>query len=246
MRRFFVEPENITDKKARIIEDASHITKVLRMEVGDQILLFDGTGLEYIAKLTLIDTKECIAEVLDSTFSEQEPNIKVTIFQGIPKSGKMESIIQKSVELGAYAIVPVSLDRCVVKLDGGKKEAEKLKRWNKVALEASKQCGRGLVPKVMPSVTLKDAIKMMDSMDLGIMPYEVMGHQGDCSLKAVLQGNDYNSIGVLIGPEGGFSDKEAEEAKKSLKLVGLGKRILRTETVASAMLSIIMYENNQM
>ena len=247
MRRFFTEPQNIHETSADIFEDAAHITRVLRMEVGDRILLFDGTGWEYTAELTQIDSKQCLAKILDKSYSEQEPAIQITIFQGIPKSGKMESIIQKSVELGASSIVPTALERCVAKLDSGKKEMEKLKRWNKVSLEAAKQCGRGKVPEILSSVSFTEAIKQMQSMDLALMPYEVLGHQGECSLKSVLQTEQYRSIGILIGPEGGFSDQEASYAQeKGIRLVGLGKRILRTETVASAMLAMIMYENNQM
>ncbi len=247
MRRFFTEPHNITGDTARILEDAAHITRVLRMEPDEHVLLFDGSGWEYTAKLTYIDAKECRATILDKSFSEQEPKTMVTIFQGIPKSGKMESIIQKSVELGVSAIVPTSLDRCVAKLEQGKKETEKLKRWNKVALEAAKQCGRGKIPEVLPPLTFSGAIAKMKEMDLALMPYELLGHQGECSLKNILQSKTYQTIGILIGPEGGFSDDEAQKAKDAgLILVGLGKRILRTETVASAMLSIIMYEKNEM
>ncbi len=247
MRRFFTEPQNISGETACILEDASHITRVLRMESGERILLFDGSGWEYIAELTKIDAKECHATILKKIYSEQEPRTEVTIFQGIPKTGKMESIIQKSVELGVTAIVPTALERCVSKLEPGKKETEKLKRWNKVSLEAAKQCGRGKVPKVLPPVTLDEAIKQMMSMDLSLMPYELLGHQGECSLKQALSSKDFTSVGILIGPEGGFSDAEAERAKDAgITLVGLGKRILRTETVSSAMLSMIMYEKNEM
>ena len=129
MRRFFTEPENITGDTIRILEDASHITRVLRMESGDQILVFDGTGYEYTAALTLLDNRECQAKILEKTFSKQEPKTKITIFQGLPKSGKMESIIQKSVELGVSSIVPTATERCVVKLDQ-KSKKEKAKRWN--------------------------------------------------------------------------------------------------------------------
>lgn len=247
MRRFFTEPQNISSNTARILEDASHIARVLRMESGERILLFDGSGWEYIAELTQIDAKVCLATILEQSYSVQEPKTEVTIFQGIPKSGKMESIIQKSVELGVSAIVPTALERCVSKLEQGKKETEKLKRWNKISLEAAKQCGRGKVPKVLPPITLDEAIKQMKSMDLALMPYELLGHQGECSLKQALQSKVFTSVGILIGPEGGFSDAEAEKAKEAgVTLVGLGKRILRTETVASAMLSMIMYEKNEM
>lgn len=247
MRRFFTEPHNINGTVAVILEDATHITRVLRMNVGDEVLIFDGTGYEYTARLISVDKERCEAEILSSRFSEQEPSVSVTIYQGIPKSGKMEGIIQKSVELGVYSIVPVSMDRCVAKLDGGKKEAEKIKRWNKIAVEAAKQCGRGILPKVENAVSFDEAIAKMADTELAIMPYEMLGHMGQASLKEVLSQNKASEIAVIIGPEGGFSDSEAEKAKAAgISLVGLGTRILRTETVSSAILAAIMYENNEM
>ena len=247
MRRFFVEPENINDNIAHILEDARHITSVLRMETGNNVILFDGTGYEYTAILTQIDTKECLAEIYEKKFSEQEPRFDVIIFQGIPKSGKMESIIQKSVELGVSEIVPVALDRCVAKIEKGKKEEEKLKRWNKISVEAAKQCGRGKIPVVSKSVTINEALERMKNTDISIMPYEVLGHEGEKNLKYILKEKEFKTISILIGSEGGFTDSEAEKAKDAgVRLVGLGKRILRTETVASTMLSIIMYEKNEM
>ena len=247
MRRFFTEPQNITENIAYIFEDAVHITRVLRMNEGDNVILFDGTGYEYTAVLTKIDSHECTAKIIEKQFSKLEPNVKVTIFQGIPKAGKMESIIQKSIELGAYQIIPTVLDRCIAKFDSEKKQNEKLKRWNKIALEAAKQCGRGIVSSVLPQVNLSEAISKMKTMDIGIMPYELLGHRGESSLKSVLQANDFKSIGILIGPEGGFSDAEALLVKDNgIIPVGLGKRILRTETVATAMLAVIMYEKNEM
>ena len=245
MRRFFTEPMNICDGKIRIIEDASHITKVLRMSEGDEIIVFDGTGKEYKARLDVISQKECLASVVSEEFSSAEPSVKVSVFQGIPKSGKMETIIQKVVELGAYQIVPVEMERCVVKLDG-KSRVEKAKRWNKVSVEAAKQCGRSVIPKVLEPIEYNKALEMMSELDLAIMPYEVLGHDGEKGLKELLQSFNGKSVGVIIGPEGGFSDKEAENAKnKGIKQIGLGKRILRTETVASAIVPIIMYDKDE-
>lgn len=247
MRRFFTEPDNIKANTASITEDAMHITKVLRMQEGDMITLFDGTGYEYTAKLTNINKDVCTAEIISKNMSTLEPDTKVTIYQGIPKSGKMEGIIQKSVELGVYAIVPVEMDRCVAKLDGGKKQSERIKRWNKVAVEAAKQCGRGILPEVKEPVSFKTAIEQMKSGGLPLMPYEILSSSKDSSVKNVLSQNNNTEISVIIGPEGGFSDSEAEYAKSNgINLVGLGKRILRTETVSSAVLAIIMYEKNEM
>lgn len=245
MRRFFTEPQNIVDDVAYIFEDAAHITKVLRMNTGEKILVFDGSGYEYTAELFEVNREKCAARILSKEFSAQEPNVKVTIFQGIPKSGKMDSIIQKSVELGVYSIVPVAMERCVSKLDK-KSGAEKQKRWNKIAVEAAKQCGRGILPTVEEPVDFKTAIKRMAEGELALMPYEMLGHMGVSNLKDVLKGNGAKEICVLIGPEGGISDSEAQlAADNGIKAVGLGNRILRTETVSGAMLAMIMYENNE-
>lgn len=245
MRRFFTDPENINGNEIRIYEDASHITKVLRMNTGDELIVFDGGGYEYRARLVSITPKECIADIIDKTESEAEPQIKVSVFQGIPKSGKMETIIQKVVELGAHEIVPVEMARCVVRLDG-KGKTEKTKRWNKVSVEAAKQCGRSVIPKVLEPVSYKNALEMMKKLDLSLMPYEVLGHEGKHGLKELLKEFNGKSVGVIIGPEGGFSDEEAEMAKSfGIHTIGLGRRILRTETVASAVVPIIMYEKDE-
>ena len=246
MRRFFTEPQNICGDTAYIIEDAAHITKVLRMEAGDEVLIFDGSGYEYTARLTEVSRESCAAEILSKEFSAQEPKIRVTVFQGIPKSGKMDGIIQKSVELGVFSVVPVAMDRCVSKLDK-KAAVEKPKRWNKIAQEAAKQCGRGILPRVEEPIDFKEAVKRMARLELAIMPYEELGHSGVSNLKEVLKSSDAKEIGVIIGPEGGFSDSEAQLAINSgIKTVGLGRRILRTETVSGAMLAMIMYETDEM
>lgn len=247
MRRFFTEPENISSDYVNITEDASHITKVLRMSIGDRIIVFDGTGYEYTAELTSIDKNKCIAKIVSKTYSEQEPNVKVVIYQGIPKSDKMDMIIQKAVELGATSIVPVSMDRCVTKLDNAKKLSEKVKRWNKIAVEAAKQCGRGILPSVEIPLKFSQAVDKLKQTELSIMPYEVLGHSGVSSLRNKLNTTNATDIGVLIGPEGGFSDAEAEYAKENgINMVGLGKRILRTETVSSVILSAILYESGEL
>ena len=247
MRRFFTEPENISTECAKITEDAGHITKVLRMNIGDKILIFDGTGYEYTAELTSINKEVCEAKIISKEYSEQEPKVKVIIYQGIPKSDKMEGIIQKSVELGASSIVPVSMDRCVSKLDNPKKSSEKIKRWNKIAVEAAKQCGRGVLPSVESPISFKQAIERLKATELSVMPYEVLGHSGVSSLRDTLCLSNATEIGVMIGPEGGFSDSEAEYAKvNNINMVGLGKRILRTETVSSAILAAIMYQSGEM
>ncbi|MBE7031737.1 MAG: 16S rRNA (uracil(1498)-N(3))-methyltransferase [Ruminococcaceae bacterium] len=248
MRRFFTEPQNISGNTANIFEDSKHIEKVLRMKCGDEILIFDGTGYEYTARLTAIEKNLCKAEILKKEISLSEPKTKITLFQGLPKSGKMELIVQKAVELGVMRVVPVMMERCVTKIANAAAGAEKAKRWNKVSVEAAKQCGRGLVPEVLAPVTFEKAIEMLAGIQLPLMPYEVLGHEGRCDLKGVLGDNpDATEFGILVGPEGGFSDEEAAFAiEHGIRAVGLGKRILRTETVASALIPVIMYDRGEL
>ncbi len=243
MRSFFTEPENVDADVIILTEDASHIKKVLRMQPGDEVLVFDGTGAEYLSEIEEIEASLVRCRIKDRKISESEPQVKVTVFQGIPKADKMEQIIQKCVELGVFSIVPVKTDRCIAKV----KDNEKIKRWNKISREAVKQCGRGVVPKVMEPVSFKEALNLMKEMDVSLMPYEVLGHDGEHGLKEILKDNkNAKKIGIIIGPEGGFSDSEANLAKESgIKTIGLGKRILRTETVASSVLSVIMYEYDE-
>lgn len=245
MRRFFTDPENIIGDNIRIIEDASHITKVLRKSPGDKIIVFDGSGYEYTASLSVVNSKECLAKVIKKEFSACEPDIKVSLFQGLPKSDKMDLIVQKSVELGVYEITPVISERCVSKLNEKNSEV-KIRRWNKISVEAAKQCGRGICPRVTSPLSFSDAVSKMKELSLAVMPYEVLGHEGEHGLKELLKKWDGKSIGILIGPEGGFSDFEAEFAKeRGIYQVGLGRRILRTETVGSSLISIVMYEKDE-
>lgn len=247
MRRFFTEPHNINGNKAAIFEDSRHISQVLRMNCGDEILLFDGSGWEYKASLVEIDKKVCYAEILEKNLSLSEPRTEITLFQGLPKAGKMETIVQKAVELGAVKIVPVEMDRCVTKIKNADAGREKALRWNKVSLEAAKQCGRGRTPEVSEPISFETAMCEMKKFDLSVMPYEELGHEGKVGLKEVLQTyKDAKKIAIMVGPEGGFSKDEASLAADSgVCMVGLGKRILRTETVASAVIPVVMYEKNE-
>ncbi len=247
MRRFFTEPQNIKGDSIEIFEDSRHIEKVLRMSCGDKILVFDGTGMEYTAELAAIEKNLCRATVISRSASLSEPKTRITLFQGLPKSGKMELIVQKAVELGVSEIVPVVMERCVVKINSAAAGAEKAARWNKVSVEAAKQCGRGKVPLVCAPVSFDEAIRRMTELELAVMPYEELGHEGRLGLKDLLAANKSAvEIGVMVGPEGGFSEKEAEFAvEKGIHTVGLGKRILRTETVSGAILPVIMFDRDE-
>ena len=243
MRRFFTEPQNIAGNTAYIFEDARHIEKALRMSVGDELIVFDGSGFEYTARLTEISKNRCTAEITEKRESLSEPKVKITLFQALPKAGKMETVIQKAVELGVYEIVPVITERCVTKIANAAAAAEKAARWNKVSVEAAKQCGRGIIPKVCLPLRFEDAIGMMQKAEVAILPYEELGHGGEKGLRGALAAvPNAASYSVMVGPEGGFSDREAEYARENgISLVGLGKRILRTETVASAIIPVIMF-----
>lgn len=247
MRRFFTEPQNISGDVVEIFEDAKHIEKVLRMNCGDKILVFDGSGAEYTAELTEINKTVCKGRILEKSFSLSEPKTRITLFQALPKTGKMETIIQKAVELGVFEIVPVMTERCVTKINNKAAGEEKAKRWNKVSVEAVKQCGRGLIPKVLEPVSFEEAVAMMKELQVPLMPYELLGHEGQRGLKEILDSEPSASeFGIFVGPEGGFSDSEAEYAvENGIKAIGLGRRILRTETVASALIPMIMFHKDE-
>ena len=239
MPKFFTKTDYISDNELKIIgEDVSHISKVLRMSAGDDIIVCDGEGNDYDAVITSVSKTEVVAEIKGKYVCDAEPCVDVILYQALPKQGKMEYIIQKNTELGVKKIIPVYTKRCVVK------PSDKSERWNKVAESAAKQCGRGVIPEVAPTISFDEAIKQMKEYDLALMPYEC---EEDVTLKSVLKSSEYKTVSIFIGPEGGFDLKEVEVAKNAgIRQVTLGKRILRTETAASAVLPIIMYENNEL
>lgn len=242
MPKFFVPKENIHGDTIVInSEDVSHITRVLRMNVGDTLILCDGKCFDYDAEITEIKPKEIICRIIKAAKSDTEPDIQVTLFQGLPKASKMEYIIQKTTELGISRIVPCKLSRCVVKLENAKAEMKKTERWQKIAESAAKQSGRGIVPEIAPVASIDDVIAQMKEYDIAFAPYECEEMQ---SLRDVLTSVDKPvTIGFIIGPEGGFDMSEIEKLRAAgIKTVTLGKRILRTETAGEAVLAMTMYE----
>ena len=236
MRRFFCD--NITASAATITgEDAHHISRVLRMKAGDALSLCDGAGNEYDAVITAISQDTVVCELGTLHASEAESLVHVTLFQCLPKAGKMELIVQKCTELGVFSIVPVQSARCVVV--PGKDYDKKRERYNRVALEAAKQSRRAMVPQVLPLVELKKID--VKAFDLFLVAYE---DENTVSLKQALRAaNTPRSIALLIGPEGGLEEGEiAQLVKAGAKSVSLGKRILRTETAGMAMLAQTLYE----
>lgn len=242
MYHFFVTPAQIADGYAVITgQDVNHIRNVLRMKPGEEIAVRDGISRNYICELETIGAEEIRARILSAEEDSSELPAKLVLFQGLPKSDKMELIIQKAVELGAYQIVPVATRRAVVKLDK-KKEDAKVKRWNAIAESAAKQCGRMRIPEVTGVMSLKEAFACAAGFDRNIIPYELA--EGMAETRAILdQIRPGMQVGIFIGPEGGFDVAEIEEAMEAgVCPITLGRRILRTETAGMTVLSILMFQ----
>ena len=242
MPKFFVTQDKITENQIIIdTEDVAHISRVLRLGIGDHVTVCDSQGTDYEAEIAEMEQKQIICSITEKRASESEPNIKVTLFQGLPKASKMEYIIQKTTELGISEIVPVKLSRCVVKIDNKKDEKKKLDRWQKISEAAAKQSGRGIVPQISEIMTLDEVIERSKEFDLFFVPYECEEQK---TLKEVLLLKpDIKTVGFIIGPEGGFDPTETEKLHESgIDTITLGKRILRTETAGEAVLAMTMYE----
>lgn len=243
MNRFFVDFDGREfDKSIDITgEDVNHIKNVLRLKVNDEIIISDGRGRDYRCQISVMDHEKVVADILDVCDNFAELETGITLFQGFPKADKMEWIIQKTVELGVTRIVPVMTKRTVVKLDA-KKAGKKTERYQAIALAAAKQSGRGIIPEVTAPVTWKDALAMAKELDMNMIPYEeAEGVAYSKEVFASIKGK--KSLGIFIGPEGGFAREEVETAvAMGAKMVTLGHRILRTETAGMAVMSIIMFE----
>lgn len=242
MYRFFITPSQIEGEKIIIIgSDVNHMKNVLRMKKGEHILLSDGIDREYECEILELNKDNVETRILDVFASSAELPTKITLFQGLPKSDKMELIIQKAVELGAYEIVPVVTKRTVVKLDE-KKAKKRIERWNNIALSAAKQAKRSKIPEVTSLMTMKQAFSYASTLDACIIPYEdAKGISHSREVLSSLKGKKH--IGVFIGPEGGFDEAEIQSAMElHIEPITLGKRILRTETAGMTVLSILMFE----
>lgn len=244
MPRFFIDPSFINIENNTVIisgNEYKHITKVLRMGVNDPVELCDSKGTVYQCVIDRINADHLQAGILSSRKEDTEPSVKVTLFQAVPKSDKMELIIQKCVELGITEIVPVFTERVIVKVNSEQDRKKKLERWNKIAYEAAKQSGRGKIPVVKEFLAFGQALESLDGYDLKLIPYEM---ETEASIGHVLKKNNHvKNIAYCIGPEGGFTFKEIAAARDAgVEPITLGKRILRTETCGFAVLTIIMYE----
>lgn len=243
MYRFYIEQNQIHDEYITIEgSDVNHIKNVLRMKVGEAMILCDGQGTDYHCTIDTLSNDFIQAKVVEVEDTQTELPAKIYLFQGLPKKDKMELIIQKAVELGVYQIVPVMMKRSVVKLDDKKKEQKKLERWQSIATSAAKQSGRGIIPEVVPVMSYKDAISMAKEMEYKVLPFEHAEGMEETK-KIIKEVHGKKSVAVFIGPEGGFEDDEVAYAMESeIKPITLGKRILRTETAGLTILSVLMFE----
>lgn len=246
MHRFMVDPENISGRTVRIEgSDLKHLNQVLRLKKGDIIKVFDGKGTEYTARLAEVGKDKAFAVIEETHEASTEPRVRLTLYQGLPKMDKMELIIQKAVELGVYRIVPVITQRTVVQPDGQSAE-KRLARWNRIAVEAAKQCGRAYVPEISKPLAMREVLEDFGGYDLSIALYE-NEKKGLKELLKCYNINDVGKMALFVGPEGGFAPDEADAMHRAgIRTAGLGGRILRTETAAISGISIIMYEMGEL
>ena len=239
MPKFFVSPGEIVGKRITLTgEDEKHIKTVLRAREGQEITVCDGAGTDYLCRILSLE-RGVHTEILSAAPCDVEPETKITLYQGLPKADKMEWIIQKCVELGVERMVPVSTERAIVKLD--KKEGKKLERWQKIAEAAAKQSGRGIIPQMGENVlSFREAVAEAAKLDGALIPYEKEEERG---IREFVRDFSGKTVGVFIGPEGGFSPEEVALAEEAGILpVTLGKRILRTETAGMTTVALLLYE----
>ncbi len=244
MPKFFVSKNQIDGEFINITgEDAHHISRSLRMATGEKIVVSDGEGMDYDCLLEQFNPATVVARIISSKVADAEMPVRVHLFSALPKGEKLDLIIQKSVECGVFDITPFESERCVVKVKADAEE-RKTERRNKIALEAAKQCGRSIIPKVNSTISFQDMINSASKSNLVLFCYE---GEGTLPLGAVCRKakSEYkiDDIAIIIGSEGGFSPLEAEKCKDAdFSMIGLGKRILRAETAAIAALSCLVYE----
>ena len=238
MHNFFIKKENFIGDKVKIDgADFNHIKNVLRMKKGEQFLV-SFEGWSSLCELDSFENDFVLANVIEQGFQDTSLPIDLYLFQGLPKSDKLELVIQKAVELGAHQIIPVQMERCIAKIEGNKVK-QKTERFNSIAESSAKQSKRTIIPKVSEPLSFKNALEFAKELDLLLIPYE--NEQGILSTKDALSKiKKGDKVGVLIGPEGGFSPSEIDLARQVGISISLGKRILRTETASITALSMLM------
>lgn len=253
MHRFYVDGCSEADKCIRITgEDVNHILNVLRLGVNDEITVSDGSSRDFLCRITECDSQYILANIIDIYDNNSELPVDIYLFQGVPKGDKLETIIQKCVELGVHSIIPVMMERTIVKLDD-KKQSKKLSRYQLISESAAKQSRRGIIPEVCEYMSMKEAILYAkEHMDIILFPYEFA--EGMDESRKIIENivsevdkqrddqEDKKTIGIFIGPEGGFADMEAKELREiGAKTMSLGHRILRTETAGMTVMSILSF-----
>ena len=237
MTRFFVEPQELlADHITLTGENAKH-AKVLRLKEGEQLLLCDGQGREALCQVVDAEVPQlCVLERRDSA---NEAAVRVSVYMAFPKADKLEHVIQKATELGAYEIIAFPSSRCISKPDE-KSLAKKLERWQKIAASAAEQSGRGCIPEVLTLGSYAEALKRAAMADKALMFYE---NEQATTLRMALSDGNYRTVSLLTGPEGGLEEREVQQAMAAgLRVCTLGKRILRCETAPLCALSAVMYD----
>lgn len=253
MQRYFVPPAQIGDSSVTLLgDDARHLATVMRAKPGDEFVVCDGSGDELLAKAETIEPGRIEAAILSRVPSRAEMAWKITVAQSLPKGDKLETVIQKGTEAGAFAFQPFLSQRTIVQYDE-RKEAKRIDRWRKIAKEAAEQAHRGLVPEIRPVLSWKQLVGTFEGFDLVLLCYEEEGRRGSGlrpalnAFKDGFAGGREPRVLLVVGPEGGFAPQEAEQAEASGAVpVGLGRRILRTETAALVALSCLAYESGEL
>lgn len=241
MHQFFVDKAQIGKEYVTITgNDVNHIKNVLRMKQGEEIRVSDQNGLDYFCKIAEVSDDFVQADIVTTDEKGTELSAKIYLFQALPKGDRMETVIEKAVELGVYEIIPVAMKYCVVKLDE-KKGQNKVKRWQSIAESAAKQSKRSRIPKVHAVMTYLEALAYAADCDVRLVPYEnECGMQG--TKEAIELVTTDSSVSVIIGPEGGFAEEEIAMVRDNMHVVSLGKRILRTDTAGICMMSMLMMQ----
>ena len=241
MHQFFVENHQIGKEYVTITgADVNHIRNVLRMKTGETIRVSNQSGSDYFCTIAEFGEDFVQADILSIDEKGTELPSKIYLFQALPKGDRMETVIEKAVELGVYEIIPVAMKYCVVKLDQ-KKAAGKVKRWQAIAESAAKQSERSIIPQIHDVMSYKDAISYAMECNVRLVPYEnELGMLGTKAALATIKAGD--SVSVMIGPEGGFAEEEIAAVRDSMQVISLGKRILRTDTAGICTMSMLMMQ----
>ena len=239
MTRFFVSPEELVSDTITLTGENAQHAKVLRLKAGEEVLVCDGQGMECLCAVDAVSSGDVALQILRRQESQTEAAVRVSVYMAFPKADKLEHVIQKATELGAYEIVAFPSGRCVSRPDD-KSLKKKLERWQKIAASAAEQSGRGRIPQVLTLPSYKAALERAAQADKALLFYE---NEQATTLKMALSDGKYRTVSLLPGPQGGLEEREVEQAKEAgLQVCTLGKRILRCETAPLCALSAVMYD----